>query len=183
MTKSVEKYLTRPIVKSISTIGLQDMTPPIFYVCQHDQLKADIVKKYGYDLEESIFFGMLNTSNETSLPTWMGTGSKEQFSKMLEAIYEYDYSELELLNGNKTDEKPAYMFSKDYCHEVIFDLNKFGEIKSKNKIHLIAMDPKRKNSLRIDYLPAAKQSVGPVGNENGDNLYEWARIQVKLNST
>ena len=182
MTKSVEKYLEGPIVKSTSMIGLQDMTPPIFYVCQHDQMRTDVAQKYGYAKEDMIFLGELETHKGTSVPTWKGSASNLSFETILKDIYTYDYSKLKLENGNKTSENPSFLFPNDYCHELNFDLNlnKYGRIMSEKKIHLIARDPKRKNSLRIDYLPGAKQTVGPVRKENGGTLYEWARIQVKF---
>ena len=178
ITFSVQKYQNPPIVQATTTKSLSDKEKPLFYVCQQSQFNEKEGKRYGYQVIQNVFSGIVDTRNT---PTWKGIYENLTFMDILNTTFEHSYTDLSIRYGSAKD-GTEFRFPHGFCKKISFDqVTKFGKFLTSNQVKFLALDPSTENPIRLD------EKTSSVHFLNKDALltdnkttYEWARIQITV---
>lgn len=142
MHQSASKYLEGPIVLVKSTGKLQDIQPPVVFVCQQDQFNYSSSMAHGYENFKEFMAGKLMESNTI---TWKGKTGNISFEDLLLKMLPIDYSNF-TSNYHYMD---LVLFPHGYCKKLKIpkpDMNII--ITTTERIDILFTDPNRANNVR-----------------------------------
>ena len=163
--QSVRKYFEYPIVELTSETPVENLTPPVIYICQDNLFNYKKARSFGYFISTNFMAGILMNSSKVSWNTKYGNMT---YTDLESSLFEYDYSTLNVsLVLNKFTQinlpvQKTFLFPHGYCLKVLnVKPTPRLTITSEKKILLMLVDPATENSIRIDKTKDAETEVGP----------------------
>ena len=144
MQQSVRKYFAGPIFLQQSTTTLDEIQPPVVYVCQKDQFNYSVSQEYGYLNFFNFARGSLMNSN---VITWKSKSGNLTVEELLQIFLVKNYTNLKIAN-NKTE---VLIYPHGYCQKV--DIKSASDnilLKSTEPVYIILVDPSKLNSIRTE---------------------------------
>ncbi len=142
MQQSVRKYFAGPIFLQQSTTTLQDIQPPVVYVCQKDQFKYNVSREVGYFNFHEFAIGSLMNS---SVITWKGKSGNMTIQELLKKFLVTNYTNLK----SKTNQSELLLFPHGFCQKV--ELKSPSDkinLKSTEPVYILLVDPSQVNCIR-----------------------------------
>ncbi len=177
MHQSVQKYIDSPI--SITRFNYVELIPePVLFVCQPSQFNYNLSNRFGYATMSSFWAGIL-TGDDDKKVTWKGRDGNKSFATLLEELYNYDYSVVDMKHGKLG--RNFFSLNLGMCKELIdVQYNTWPTFQTNTKAFVIAVDPFTQNDLRINY---DTKAVATTGNYLENGLYDGAHVMVDYSIT
>ena len=168
MQQSVRKYFAGPIFLQKSTTTLDEIQPPVVYVCQKDQFKYNVSHEFGYFNFLKFASGSLMDS---SVITWKGKYGNFTYEELQDYIYDSNYSDLIVENHleetNETD--VTFVTSYGFCMKLLtLENNNFMGLYNVKRSSVLLVDPSTDNPFEIIHLDNGKINFGPTSDDQFD---------------
>ena len=164
--QSVRKYFSYPVVEQTSQTLVENLPPPVVYICQDSQFNYSVAKSYGYQLEANFMAGILNNYGPV---TWKGKYGNLTFKDLEKIIFDHDYQNLIIGKKSRTTNKiflflpvqQIFLFPHGICLKMLDVEPKpwFYILPSKKTIFML-VDPARANSLRTEETQEGHTMIG-----------------------
>ena len=176
MNQSIQKYIDSPI--SIIKTNNKEMTSePILFLCQPGQFNYNLSKSFGYKWMVHLWSGIFALADDKKA-TWKGKDGNKSFGTLIEELYNYDYSLVNLTHGKLGND--LFSINLGMCKELIeLQYNKLPLLETSKKVFLIAGDPFTQTDLWINFDENAFVTTGNLEND----LYEGKSVKVEYSIT
>ncbi len=177
MQQAFNKYASKPKVRETSMERLNEIQKPLMYICQEDQFNYTKAKQMGYESNSGYLSGLLNGTEATS---WMGNTNINP-DKVLKSLYEYDYSDLEILVGGEPKNiTEVFVLPYGFCM-VIQNLTELMnlEIHANHTMKFLILDPYQSTNFRAEQILG--KSIQLKGHEKtGLFEFSWHKVSYTL---
>ena len=142
MQQSVRKYYAGPIFLQKSTTTLDEIQPPVVYVCQKDQFKYNVSHEFGYFNFHKFASG---SPMNSSVITWKGKYGNMTTQELLKKFLVTNYTNLK----NKNNQSELLLFPHGFCQKVeIKSPSDKIILQSTEPVYILLVDPSVVNNIR-----------------------------------
>ena len=163
MKESLKKYIDPQVITFQSTTSLDKIKKPEIYICQTGQYNYLTSRYLGYKYHKDFLAGYTNTSN---IAHWSGIHKNQTFDKLIESMFEYDYSDVYVEDWHKKctiKTKKIFINPFGVCMKMKnFDPIKVLFVTSTKRMKIIYVDSNFADNVRVLISSDAFVKVGNI---------------------